>query len=136
MKQITVEMLKRLHACQPQVDLFRSTFGETAELTAENGEKAAAVGLDINWLAAQVLTDERLTEYGRVTAAASAEYQRVTAAALAEYERATTAALAEYQRVTAAASAEYQRVRAAASAEYQRVTAAAFVRLAAEEEIG
>ena len=147
MKQVTVEMLERLDACRDQVKLFRATFGEAAELTEGNGMKAAATGLDIYWLAFRVLTGERLAEYKRVRAAASAEYQRVTAPAWAEYQRVTAAASAEYQRVTApawaeyqrvtaAASAEYQRVRAAASAEYKRVRAAAFVRLAAEEEIG
>lgn len=85
MKQVTVEMLERLHACRDQVALFRSTFGESADLTAENGEKAAAVGLDIGWLAAQVLKDERLTEYARVEAPAWEEYRRVRAAAFVRF---------------------------------------------------
>jgi len=87
MTQVTVAMLERLGACLSQVELFKATFGESAELTQENGARAADAGLDINWLARRVLTGERLAEHQRAEATALAEYQRVTAPAWAEYRR-------------------------------------------------
>jgi len=47
MKRVTLAMLRRLGACPSQIKLFEATFGEAAELTLENGERAAVAGLDI-----------------------------------------------------------------------------------------
>jgi hypothetical protein len=47
MKYITVNHLKE--ACKDQVALFRATFGERAELTAENWERAIDASLDVHW---------------------------------------------------------------------------------------
>ena len=116
-KAITVRWLKARGACKDQLELFGRVFGQSAELTRTNAIRAAEAGLDLDWLAGQLLDAPLRAEYKRVTAAARAEYERVTAAAWAEYERVTAAAWAEYKRVTAAALAEYKRVTAAALAD-------------------
>jgi hypothetical protein len=46
-KYITVNHLKG--ACEDQVALFRKTFGQSAELTAENWERAIQADLDVLW---------------------------------------------------------------------------------------
>lgn len=52
--EITAAQLEDMHACVRQVELFRATFGEAAEVTAANLRLARRVGLDVGWLAKRV----------------------------------------------------------------------------------
>lgn len=54
MRQFTLKHLEQMCACQSQVDLFRNTFGERANVTYENIEKAIDVGLDIEFVVASI----------------------------------------------------------------------------------
>ena len=127
--KITLAQLKRLHACEKQVTLFHSLFGQSVEVTEalclEHVDK-----FDWDWAVQHLLTATAQAEYNRVMAPASAEYNRVMAAAWAKYNRVMAAAWVDYDRVIAAAWAKYNRVMAAARAEYTRAKAAAFGRLA------
>ena len=116
--EITLQQLRELEACEDQAKLFEATFGDAAELTVENADRAVEARLNTDWLASRTLT-----------AAAREEYQRVKAPALAECQRVEAHALAEYERVEAHARAEYERVRDAAWAEYQRTCGQEYVRL-------
>ena len=127
-KQITLRMLREREACDKQVELFRSLFGDAAQVT-EDAAVAVADRFNWDWAASNFLTAPALAEYDRVGAAARAEYVRVRAPALAEYDRVTEAAVAEYVRVTAPARAEYDRVTEAAWTEYERMKARTFARL-------
>ena len=91
MKTITLQLLRAHAACKDQQDIFASTFGESANLTARNMAKAIKVGLDVFWL-------ERL-----IPAPALAEYDKVRASAWAEYDKARASAWAEYEKVRASA---------------------------------
>jgi len=99
-KQITLRMLREREACDKQVELFRSLFGDAAQVT-EDAAVAVADRFNWDWAASNFLTAAALTEYDRVGAAARAEYDRVRAPALAEYDRVGAAARAEFYRVTA-----------------------------------
>ena len=116
--KITYEQLESLDACEDQLNLFQSLFGEEVEVTRElvitHADK-----FDWDWAAGNLLPRKKQAEYERVNAPAWAEYERVRAPAWAEYKRVTAQALAEYKRVTAQALAEYKRVTAQALAEYR-----------------
>ncbi len=105
--KITYDQLEALDACEEQLELFQSLFGEEVEVTREKVMTHAAK-FEWDWAAEKLLPRKKLAEYNRVTAQAWAEYNRVTAQALAEYNRVNAQALAEYNRVTAPAWAEYR----------------------------
>lgn len=48
--RITNKLLQDLGACSDQVRLFKTNFGDEAELNSENIEKALRIGLDVRWL--------------------------------------------------------------------------------------
>ena len=98
--QITLRMLREREACDKQVELFRSLFGDAVEVT-EDAAVAVADRFDWDWAARHFLKAPAGAEYDRVTAAAGAEYDRVRAPAWAEYDRVRAPALAEYDRVMA-----------------------------------
>ena len=47
---ITVKQLERGKACPSHINRFRKLFGDRAEVTPENVERADNAGLDIYWL--------------------------------------------------------------------------------------
>ena len=51
---ITLKQLRRAGACEPQVKLFKDTFGESAEVTLENALKMADK-FDWTWAANNLL---------------------------------------------------------------------------------
>lgn len=79
-------------ACPEQVALFRATFGEQVECTAEAIEKAIAAGLYVMWCL-RLLSNAARAAYERACDAALAEFDRARDAAIAECERARDAAL-------------------------------------------
>ena len=94
--KITYKQLQALDACDNQLELFQSLFGEEVEVTRELIMKHADK-FDWNWAAEKLLPRKRWAEYKRVKAQALAEYKRVKAQALAEYERVKDQAWAEYR---------------------------------------
>jgi hypothetical protein len=123
-------------ARQEQVNLFRTLFGDSVDVTEELC--ASVTGkFDFYWAASNLLTPSARAEYERVAAPAWAEYERIMAAGeagfkrimaarKAEYIRATAAVWAEQERARAAVWAEHERARVSAGAEYVRATAVAF----------
>ena len=111
--KITIRQLKKLKACQSQLDLFISSGLDGVEITVELCIKHAQ-DFDWNWAATRLLSRPAWAEYNRVTAPARAEYNRVAASARAEYNRVKNLALAEYQRVTALALADLKTAQAKA----------------------
>ncbi len=94
---ITLELLKSKKACQPQLDLFQTQFGEgPVPLTEEVFTKFASV-FDISWAANNLLNTEDWVEYDKVSASASAEYEKVRDSAWAEY----LSAYDEYEKICA-----------------------------------
>ena len=69
---LTTDRLRRLGVSPVQVNLFRATFGETAEVTPETLTRALDVGLPLAWLAGKVLTAPAWAEYERVKDEAAA----------------------------------------------------------------
>lgn len=53
---LTLKQIQKKGACPSQCLLFEKTFGEKAELTVKNANKAIEVGLNINWFANSLYT--------------------------------------------------------------------------------
>jgi len=104
----TAAMLEEAKACQPQIDLFRATFGESVAVTVARARKVSG---QFDWdYASRFLDAVGLAEYkcvraecDRVLSTASAECERAQAPAWAYYDRALATALAECERVLAPA---------------------------------
>jgi|SRR5882757_6600472 len=58
--RITVAYLKKMEACTSKIDLFRRTFGNSAEINLENLRKAKAAGLNLGYLYKYLYEDDRL----------------------------------------------------------------------------
>ena len=56
--KITHQMLNGLGACAEQVDIFRQRWPSGVELTEENCFLAIELGLDIEWLAQEMFSEE------------------------------------------------------------------------------
>jgi hypothetical protein len=88
---VTLAQLKRLGACQSNVDAFERLFGKEVKVTEALCVEHFAT-FDWDWAARHLLPKDKLAEYQRVQAAASAEFQRVEAAAFGKYLRVQAAA--------------------------------------------
>ncbi len=119
--KITSRLLKSKGACADQIDLFKATFPKGAEPTLENCLKAASAGLDLDWVAGNLLGPEAYEVYY----AATAEPRKVYRAATASPWKVYLAATAEAWKVYDAATAEPWKVYLAAEAEARKVYRAA-----------
>ncbi len=96
-KEITRRWAQRHDACPEQVELFTKEWPDGAELTRDNLLRAADLGLDVDWLAEEILGDrywdelwERLHEHharycnGLLTVRRYRTYHRHAARVLAD----------------------------------------------------
>ena len=82
MTELKLQTLIDMRACREQVDLFRTKFGESVDVTSELCESVASV-FDFEWAARNLLPPAAYAERERVMAPAYAEYKRVRAIAFA-----------------------------------------------------
>ena len=101
--KITLETLKALNACRPQVDLFASLYPDGVEVTEENALAAVKAGLDIDWLAQHLLTGAAREAYGEATAVAWKAYDEACDVARQAYLEASGAAWKAYSEACAVA---------------------------------
>ena len=92
-KTLTVETLKSKKACQPQIDLFRSLFGDSVEVTEELCVKHAQ-DFNWDWAADTLLSESAREDYYKATGPALKVYNKATAPALKVYIKATASAWA------------------------------------------
>jgi cyclopropane fatty-acyl-phospholipid synthase-like methyltransferase len=90
-KLITVETLRRLHACTDQVKKFAELFPNGVEPTLELCVKHAA-DFDWSWAACNLLTASARAQYDAACASAWAQYDAACASAWAQYSPACAAA--------------------------------------------
>ena len=93
MTRITARLLLNKRACAEQVRIFRREWprGVTPSLAA--CERAAALGLDLEWFAVHFLSAQASAAYYAALAQARAAYRAAVAPALAAYYAATAKAL-------------------------------------------
>jgi len=124
--KITIAQLKKLKACDDQVELFKATFGASAEVTLENCLIAAKVELDFDWAARNLLNPAQKAAYEAAKAQARAAYEAAEAPVRAAYEAAEASARAAYAAAEAPSRAAYKAAKAPAWAAYEAVKASAW----------
>ena len=127
---ITLKQLQNKHACEPQVDLFKKLFGESATFTAEQGQELALEyfdKFDITWASHNLLTVPARKECEKTRYSARRKYEKARDSASEEYEKARYSASEEYKKAYASALEEYEKVVASAWKEYEKAYAVAFV---------
>jgi hypothetical protein len=72
--KITLKQLRLIGACEPQVELFKATFGTEVELTEANAVQYGAL-FDIDWLASELLKGDKLADYRAKRDALYADYE-------------------------------------------------------------
>lgn len=82
--KLSIKRLKEIHACRPQVALFRELFGEAVEVT-ETTCIAVVDKFDWDWAAVKLLDATAWEEYNRIHDAAWEEYNRIMDTAWEEY---------------------------------------------------
>lgn len=55
---ITVEFLRKIHACEPEIELFQQVFGESAEINRKNFQIANDHDFSIVWFIEHALPVE------------------------------------------------------------------------------
>lgn len=124
MKQITVAQLRTWGACDPRVELFRTTFGEAADITLENTQRSIDAGLNFGWVARQILHGPALEEFRSRCEVDWAEYTR-------EREIARRMYFAD----NSITGHEYDLMWSVALTKFLRATAAIFVEIAGSEDV-
>lgn len=84
-------------ACQDQVALFRRTFGEEVEVTADVVRLAAEAGLDVGWAASRFLSPLLRADYCAKVDPLRAEYSAKEDPLRAEYRAKVDSLQDEYQ---------------------------------------
>ena len=92
--KITLKQLRLLGACEPQVKLFKATFGTEVELTEANAVRYGAL-FDINWIARKILQGDKLVDYEAKRAPLFADYRAKNAALFADYKAKSATAFVE-----------------------------------------
>ena len=105
--QITLRQLRLLGACEPQVELFKETFGTEVELTEANAVRYGAL-FDIDWIASKVLQGDKLDDYGAKCATLLADYEAKCDALTADYEAKRAPLWADYRAKRAPLDADYR----------------------------
>ena len=99
---ITLKQLRRAGACEPQVQLFKTTFGQSAEVNLETALKMAQK-FDWNWAAANLLPAPAWKAYEEAMAPAWKAYDEARAQASKAYKEATAPAWKAYEEARATA---------------------------------
>lgn len=105
----------------PQRDRVREMFGDTVTLTRSVLLRAADAGLDVHWLALNMLCDfpRHVPFDDRAPSFVRAEFDRAMAPAYDEFTRAKASAKADFERAVALARVDLNR---AMAAEFVRAT--------------
>ena len=103
---LTLAHLKSLGACEDQVELFESRFGESVELTKELMIEQSK-DFDLDWLADEILSTDDLKAYDEAIASALKAYEEAEAPALKAYEEAAAPAWKAYEEAVAPALKAY-----------------------------
>jgi len=122
---VTLAWLEKLGACNDHIELFAKTFGDSTAVTPEAITRAAAVGLDLDWIAERIITATALKAYKEAKAPAWKAYEEATAPALKAYEEGAATAFKAYEEGAATAFKAYVEAEATAWKAYKEATATA-----------
>ena len=120
---ITIKHLKE--ACKGQVDVFAKEWPEGAKPTLANCQRAAELGLDLDWFAKTFLSPPALETYNKARAPAWESYNKATAPALETYNKATASAWETHNKARAPTLESYNKAIASAWESYNKAIAPA-----------
>tara|TARA_R110000851_G_scaffold9707_1_gene35822 strand:+ start:6525 stop:6854 length:330 start_codon:yes stop_codon:yes gene_type:complete len=100
MKNITIEQLEYLGACEEGLELFKKYCGNSIEVTEANALKVGRF-LDVNWASENLLTEDQYEAYKEATAPNLKTYKEALAPILKTYKEATAPILKTYKEATA-----------------------------------
>ena len=103
MELVTKRMLQRKGACAYQVTIFAKEWPNGVTPTLEACQRAAIIGLSLDWFAKNMLSAPALAAYDAARAPALAAYQAARATAEAAYQATLATAGATYQAACAPA---------------------------------
>ena len=101
-RKITLSQLRKAHACMPQVSLFKETFGEEVEVSAELALKYASK-FDFSWAAGHLLSRKGREAYDAAKAPIREAYDAATAPIREAYNAARASAREAYNAALALA---------------------------------
>lgn len=101
--KITPEMLRRANACPEHVKIFEQEWPDGAEVTLENVQRAADLGLDLDWFVYELFTVAAQNAYDEAVTVDRAAYYAARDAAQAVYTAAAEPAWAAYVQEKSAA---------------------------------
>jgi hypothetical protein len=116
--KITLKQLRLIGACEPQVELFKATFGTEVELTEANAVQYGAL-FDIDWLASELLKGDKLADYRAKRDTLYADYEAKRDALDADYWAKGDPSDADYKAKRDALFADYRAKRYTLDADYE-----------------
>ena len=92
---ITLKDLRRMGACEGQVDLYKQLFGESVKLTRANILRYGT-RFELGWIVDKIMTKEQCADYESKRVALDADYLSKRHALYADYESKRDAVYADY----------------------------------------
>ena len=96
MKNITIEQLESLGACNSGLNLFKEYCGNSIEVTEDNARKVGRF-LDVNWASENLLTKSQFLAYEGAKAPLLKAYEEANEHLLKAYEEANEPLLKAYE---------------------------------------
>jgi hypothetical protein len=122
-KPINAQLLKKLEACFPQVELFEKIFGEEdAPLSVETAVKRAS-DFDWDWAAMNLLSEENRETYEEAKAHLLKTYKEAKAHLLKTYEKAKAPLRKTYEEAKAPLLKTYKEAKAPLRKTYEEAKA-------------
>jgi hypothetical protein len=100
-KRITVTWLRRRSACEDQISIFKGEWPQGAILSRENLLRAAELGLDLDWLAQEILNAPLWEAYEKAYAPLREAYEKAYAPLWEAYEKAYALLREAYEKAYA-----------------------------------
>ena len=108
MPKITLHQLKRRNACQGQVELFASTFGEEVEVTVEKARQYANTLFDFEWAGRKLLTPANAEAHKEAIAPRRMAYEEAVAPHWKAYQEAKAVRRMAFEEAVAPHRKAYQ----------------------------
>ena len=114
MNLLTASFLSKHKACSKQVEIFRKEWPNGATLTLKNALRAVELGLNLDWVAENLLPPKADAAYDKAWAKASAAYDKAMAEPYAAYAKAMAEPYAAYAKALAEPRAAHDKAMAKA----------------------
>ena len=101
--KITIAQLRELGACEDQILIAESVWGQEIPITKKNCLRAAQLHLDIDWVTVHFLPAPARETYEKAIATSWKAYEKATTPAWEAYEKARATAWEAHEKAVATA---------------------------------